>query len=165
MSDEILHDPEVITDQVPLPKRDSTAVRRSEGEAERLRQTAFDSAPHWQARALQPFSVSRETLFLQLRVAAGAPPLYAAMADIEAWYPDAVRLAWLCTHAPADWQELRARPLELQAAIDQWADTAIDSRRDKADLVLLTLRLWNDSQINAHEPSPDPAGKDREPGN
>ncbi len=162
---EILHDPEIITDQVPLPKRDSTSVRRGESDAERQRQTAFDSAPHWQGRALEPFSVSRETLFLQLRVAAGAPPLFAAMADAEAWYADAVRIAWLCSHRPEAWQELRARPLELQAAIDAWADAAIDSRRDKVDLVLLTLRLWNESQINAHEPSPDPAGKDREPGN
>lgn len=162
---EILHDPEVISDQVPLPKRDSTAVRRGEGEAARHRQTAFDSSPYWQGQPLQPFSVSRETLFLQLRVAAGAPPLYTAMADAEAWYADAVRIAWLCTHLPADWQELRARPLELQAAIDEWADTAIESARDKVDLVLLTLRLWNESQVNAHEPAPDPAGKDREPGN
>jgi hypothetical protein len=162
---EILHDPEVITDQVPLPKRDSAAVRRGEGDAEKLRQTAFDSAPHWQGKPLDPFSVSRETLFLELRVAAGAPPLQLAMADAQTWYADAVRILWLCTHRPSAWQELRASPLSLQAVIDEWADELLDSRRDKEDIVLLTLRIWNQSQINAHEPAPDPAGKDREPGN
>lgn len=165
MSQEILHDPEILTEKVPLPARDGPAVHRGEQAAEQRRQTAFDSVPHWQGQPLHPFSVSRETLFLQLRTAAGAPPLMAAMIDREAWYADAVRMLWLCSHLPDDWAQLRTEPVFLQSAIDQWADQHLHSGRHKTDLVLLTLKIWNDSQATAHVPAADPVGKDREPGN
>lgn len=163
---QILGDPEEIREQVvrpvPLGRADLTAAAATD---EKKRQAAFDSANHWKGRPLHPFSISRETLFLQLRCAAGAPGIYAAMIDGEAWYGDAVRLLWLCLHTADDWDPLRAEPLKLQRHIDDWADATLD-RGAKTDLVLLTIALWNASQINAHEPVPGDAAEGRlEPGN
>ncbi len=162
----LLDDPEEIREQVVRPVAPS---RPDFGEAaaadDKKRQAAFDSAPHWKGRPLHPFSISRETLFLQLRCAAGAPGIYQAMIDGEAWYGDAVRILWLCLHTADDWDPLRAEPLKLQRHIDAWADTALQ-RGEKTDLILLTIGIWNASQINAHEPVPGDAAEGRlEPGN
>jgi hypothetical protein len=162
----ILGDPEEIRETVARPtpagRADLTAAAATD---EHKRQAAFDAVPHWQGSPLKPFSISRETLFLQLRHAAGAPGLYSAMLDGEAWFGDAVRILWLCLHGPDDWDSLRGQPLDLQRAIDAWADETIP-RGSKADIVLLTIRLWNESQVNAHEPVPGDAAEGRqEPGN
>lgn len=163
---QILGDPEEIREHVVRPtapgRADLTAAAATD---EQKRQAAFDGSFHWQGRPLHPFSISRETLFLQLRCAAGAPGIYSAMIDGEAWYGDGVRLLWLCLHTADDWDPLRGEPLRLQRAIDDWADATLP-RGAKTDLTLLTIQLWNASQLNAHEPVPgDPAEGRTEPGN
>ena len=162
---QILGDPEELRDQIardPDSGRDHIAAATSD---ERKRQTAFDSEFQWRGRPLRPFSISRETLFLQLRAAAGAPGLYQAMLDGEAWFGDAVRLLWLCSHPPEAWRDLRAEPLRMQEAIDAWADATLP-RGAKTEIILLTIGIWNASQINAHEPvAGDPAERRTEPGN
>lgn len=162
---QILGDPEEIRQSIQLPPLGNATFDRQEGDAEKRRQQAFDSVPHWKGRPLEPFSISREALFVQLRTAAGAAPFQTVLQDGEAWYADAIRLLWICSHTPEAWEDLRGEPLRLQSVIDRWADANLDSRRDKHDLVLLTLRLWNESQVNMHVPAADPDGKDREPGN
>ena len=165
MSTHILGDPEEIRETLPPSARPVRSDPAAAATDERKRQAAFDADGTWQGRPLNPFSISRETLFLQLRTAAGAPGIYQAMMDGEAWFGDAVRILWLCLHGPADWRDLRGEPIRLQEAIDAWADEHIP-RGAKPDLVMLTIRLWNDSQINAHEPVPgDAIGEARDPGN
>jgi len=161
----ILGDPEEIGGSVaPVPRRDA-ADDAAEQQAEERRQRAFDAVPHWRGQKLEPFSVSRESLFLQLRTSAGAPGLYEAMRDGVAWFGDAIRMLWLCTHVPADWEELRATPLKLQGAIDAWADAEL-ARVDRMELCIMTMRIWNQAQANAHVPvSGEPSGRTADAGN
>ena len=165
MNPQILGDPEEIRETLPPSARPARSDPAAAATDEQKRQAAFDGVHRWEGRPLHPFSISRETLFLQLRCAVGAPGIYQAMIDGEAWFGDAIRILWLCLHGPDDWDPLRGEPLRLQRAIEAWADDHLP-RGAKADLVLLTIRVWNDSQINAHEPVPgDAIGEARDPGN
>lgn len=162
----ILGDPEVIHESVPAaPQRDPRADRDADQAGDARRQAAFDAEFTWRGRKLEPFSISREVLFLQLRVAVGAPPIFAAARDGEGWLPDAMRILWLCHHGPDDWGPLRAEPQRLQEAIERWAEDHI-ARAERVALWGLTLRIWNASQENAHEPVSDTVtGKAPDAGN
>lgn len=80
--------PRIIDDSVPDPAAEAT------------REAAFDAAPSWHGRPLLPFSSSRKSLFLQHRLAMGAPELSKCMRDLDAFFADAVRLIFLCSYAP-----------------------------------------------------------------
>ena len=71
---------------------------------------------------LHPFNSSREALFSQFRLTVGAPPLQVCLDSVDGFLADAYRLLWFCSHTPADWADLRCKPVMLQAVIDQWAD-------------------------------------------
>ena len=69
--------------------------------AQTAREDAFTSEePTWQGQPLHPYSSGRESLFTQLRAAAGAPPLREAIADTDSFFPDAIRVIYLCSHTP-----------------------------------------------------------------
>lgn len=162
----ILGDPEVIQEIVPAaPRRDAAADQAQDQAGTERRQAAFDAEFRWRGKTLHGFSISREVLFLQLRVAVGAAPIYAAARDGEGWLPDAMRILWLCCHGPEDWGPLRAEPQRLQEEIERWAESNI-TRAERVTLWGLTLRIWNASQENAHEAvSGDASGKAPDSGN
>jgi hypothetical protein len=161
---EILGDPEVLHETVALPGRAAPEIQSAERHAAERRAEAFSAVPHWAGKKLHPLSVSRETLFLELRAAMGAPNIYRVMQDGEAWWPDAVRLLWICSHLPEAWEDLRPEPARLQGVIDAWADETLRGE-DKVPASLVTLRLWNQAQENIAEPAPVPGGKAADLGN
>lgn len=125
-------------------------------EAERKRAEVFSFEPYWKEQPLEAFSVSRETLFLQIREANGAPELYSCARSKDSWYPDAVRILYLCLHTPKDWGMYRGDLRAFQEMlIDPWADANLQSGRDKVDLDVLTFKIWNASQELRAEPLPD----------
>jgi len=136
-------------------EKPGAAAEAAPGDEER-RQEAFDFVPMWKGQALEAWSVSRETLFLQLRHANGAAPFYACARDRESFYPDAVRILFLCLHTPEDWRAYRGNLVAFQEElIDPWADEFLQSGADKLALVVLALKVWNASQENQAEPMPD----------
>lgn len=120
---------------------------------ERRRQAAFDADFHWREQPLHGFSVSREALFGQLRLAMGAPPLRVCLADADAFASDAQRILFLCATPPELWNRLRADMAVLQSAVDTWADQNI-SKTEKLPAETLAMKIWLAAQENRHEPAP-----------
>lgn len=121
--------------------------------AEQRRQAAFDSEFHWRDQPLHGFTVSREALFGQLRLAMGAPPLRFCLADPDAFAADAQRILYLCANPPEIWNRLRADMPTLQTAADEWADSNI-LVAEKLPAETLAMRIWLAAQENRHEPAP-----------
>ena len=124
-----------------------------EARDEKERQQAFDSAFAWHGRELLPFSSSRYGLFAQHRLAVGAPDLQKCLDDLDAFFPDACRLLWLCSHPPEAWSRLRCEPELLQQEIDRWSDENIACHESGA-AVLLAFRVYAASRVNEHETAP-----------
>ena len=131
---------------------------------EREREAAFDAVFRWRGRELLPFSSSRKSLFLQLRLAMGAPDLTACLRDLDAFLGDAARILFLCSHAPEDrlaggqapgWGQLRANPAALQAEIDRWTDENIPGGSE-SEAVVTGYRIYAAAGRNRHEPAPGP---------
>jgi hypothetical protein len=123
---------------------------------EERRQEAFESEYFWREQALHGFSVSREGLFGQLRLAMGAPALRLCLADPDAFAADAQRILFLCAHPPEVWNRLRADMATLQSAVDAWTDKNI-SVSEKLSSETLAMRIWLAAQENRHEPAPTSA--------
>ncbi len=161
----VLADPELMESTSRPVERVTAKDREAEAAAEKRRQAAFDAEFSFRGVKLEPFSISREMVFLQLRTALGAPELGKAMENTISWWPDGVRLLWLCSHVPEDWELLRGEPLRLNGAIEEWAESqglrAVipDVRYEVAEV---TLKLWNAAQENIHVPA---GGRGKEPGN
>ena len=119
----------------------------------RERQAAFDAEFVWDDKPLFAYTSSRDSLFLQLRVSMGAPSLEAVMRDIDAFQADAIRILWLCHHAPDDWAQLRMSPHKLQARIDEWGDTHIP-RHKAPEAVALAINIYAAAFRNRHAPAP-----------
>lgn len=132
----------------PKPARETV-----DPEHELRRQEAFDEEPTWRGEPLHGFSVSREALFGQMRLAMGAPALSLCLADPDAFAADAQRILYLCAHPPEVWNRLRGDMATLQSAVDQWADENI-SKDEKLLAETLTMRMWLSAQENRHEPAP-----------
>lgn len=154
-----IHDAEeasVSTAGMPsMPRRD----RADDGDLQ-SRQGAFDTEFFWKDAAgtqvpLQAFGSGRESLWLQLRNAVGAPGLAFVMNDIDAFFADACRILFLCLHRPEEFRHLRGNPGEFQEAIEEWTDRAIPRGSNlRLDATLLALRIVNQSNVNRHEPAP-----------
>ena len=132
----------------PKPKLDS-----ADPADESRRQDAFDAEFTWRGGELHGFSVSREAIFGQLRLAMGAPPLRFCLADPDAFAGDAQRILYLCAHPPEIWNRLRTDMVNLQSAVDAWADENI-SISEKLAAETLAMRIWLAAQENRHEPAP-----------
>lgn len=132
----------------PAPRIDSEDPAH-----ETQRQAAFDSAFEWRGKELHPFSISRESLFHQLRLAIGAPVWDSCIEDTYAFTADAARILWLCAHTPKDWSLLRCSPAVHQNAIDEWTEANI-SPRETAAARLLAMDILVAAARNAHEAAP-----------
>lgn len=117
----------------------------------KARQEAFESEFFWNGELLEPYSISREALWLSQRLAVGAPPLSQCLADHDAFLGDALRILWLCSRKPGDWSRLRADPFAMQAAIDEWADENV---RDPLAASTQAMRMYAASIENQHEAAP-----------
>lgn len=120
---------------------------------ERRRQEAYDAEFSWRGEPLHGFSVSREALFGQLRLAMGAPPLRFCLADPDAFAADAQRILFLCATPPEIWNRLRADMAALQTAVDAWADENIECS-EKLAAETMAMKIWLAAQENRHEPAP-----------
>jgi hypothetical protein len=120
---------------------------------EKRRQEAYEADFSWRGEQLLGFSVSREALFGQLRLAMGAPPLSRCMADPDAFQSDAQRILFLCSHPPEILNRLRGDMAQLQTAVDSWADENL-SAGDKLEAETITMKIWLAAQENRHEPAP-----------
>lgn len=81
--------------------------------------------PEWMGKPLEPYSSGRESLFVQIRAAAGAPPLRETIRTTDDFFPDAIRILYLCSHTPENWREHRRDPARWLEHIEDWADGAI----------------------------------------
>jgi hypothetical protein len=135
----------------PAPARPQ--LDRADPAGESRRQGAFDAEFVWREVPLQGFSVSREALFGQLRLAMGAPPLRFCLADPDAFAADAQRILFLCSHPPEVFNRLRADMAMLQSGVDEWADANI-SVAEKLTAETMAMQIWLAAQENRHEPAP-----------
>lgn len=126
---------------------------RADPAGEARRQGAFDAEFSWRDQPLLGFSVSREALFGQLRLAMGAPPLRFCLADPDAFAADAQRILFLCSHPPEIFNRLRSDMATLQSAVDEWADAHV-SIPEKLAAETLAMQIWLAAQENRHEPAP-----------
>lgn len=142
------------------PVRQRTGVRKVSStppvdpaiaEAEKARKEAFDAVHRWRGKVLLPFTISRESLFYSLRVHAGAPPLSSVAKSASAFLGDALRILFLCSHAPEEWEHVRDEPVMFLRAIDAWADKNV-SRSEMATAVKVSLRIFNDADSNRADP-------------
>lgn len=139
----------------PAPRFEKGGVDADETRHYEERQAAFDADFAYRGRPLEPFSISRQSLFLQHRLAMGAPDLHACVNDLDAFFADACRILWLCSHTPEDWGILRSSPAALQGAIDLWSDKNITSA-EVPEVTMLGVRIYSASRKNEHEPAPGP---------
>lgn len=137
----------------PAPPRESGPILDDSEDG--TRETAFDAEFTWRGRQLQPFSIERYTAFVSLRTAMGAPSLSAAFRDGLGFYPDAIRILWICTVTPDIISALRQFPQDMEAAALAWAETHAPIHLSR-DAAMLGIRIWN----AAHDNKPDP----RQPG-
>lgn len=152
-----LESPEVAEESgraAPKPPK-APKMEREDPEDVKRRQAAFDSTYVWDEGELFPFSISRESLFAQLRLAMGAPPLGMCLGDQDAFLAEAMRILYLCCHEPRVWQRLRVDPLMLQERIDAWAEANIAPHR-YGEVTVLAMRIYADAHENRHEPAPLP---------
>lgn len=141
----------------PAPRAPHTTAHEDSPAHEAARQAAFDSVFEWHGQRLQPFSSSREALFAQHRLSMGAPDLQRCLDDLDAFFADAARILWLCSHTEADWGILRCSPPQLQAAIDRWTDEHIPGH-ESAAATMIGFRIYAASLKNQHT-TVAPAGK------
>ncbi len=131
----------------PAPTIPSTTT----DQAEEAREEAFTEEFTWNGKKLQPFSVDRYCAFVSQRVAMGAPTLYRAIMDGSGFYPDALRILWLCSNKSSEISHLSRHPEAMQQEIMAWAEQ--HAPLDLAgDIVTLGLRIYNSSQLNRHTP-------------
>ncbi|MFT3991057.1 MAG: hypothetical protein QM680_06560 [Luteolibacter sp.] len=136
-----------------LTVEDPELNQRQEAE-EKQREEAFYSEFMWKGKELQPFSSGRESLFHQIRLAAGAPDFASVLDDVDAFLADAIRILYLCSCEPQDWRHLRSTPLLWQEEIENWGDFFVPNN-EKAQAVLLAMQILEKAYLNRHEPAPE----------
>lgn len=142
--------PELAPESTPDDLPPAPAIQKDPGaaddsEAERV--AAFDSLAEWNGQELDAWTFGRESLFYQHRAAVGAPDIETALSDLDAFLADAARILWLCAHEPGDFRHLRAQPVLMQEAIDEWAETHIPRGRRSA-ATTIALVIFNDAAAN-----------------
>jgi hypothetical protein len=122
--------------------------------AAKARAEAENAVYKWRDKVLpHPFTISRETLFYSLRVHAGAPSFGQLMTNQMAFLGDALRILFLCSHAPEEFDHYRSEPAAFLAAIEAWGDANV-TREENVALVTLGWKIFNDSTITAAVPVP-----------
>ena len=117
------------------------------------RDAAFDAEHEWNGVALFPFSIDRESLFAQQRLAMGAPPIMTVVNDFDGFLADAMRILFVCSHKAEDFRPLRRDALVFQEAIEDWANRNIP-RAKRGEAIVLAMNIYADSVATAHEPVP-----------
>lgn len=148
----------------PLTVIEDPAIQAAADHDQEAREAAFLAVPEWHGVPLVPFSSGRESLFSMLRYLAVAPALETVVDDADAFFPDAIRILYLCSHQPEDWRALRRDPLLWQERIEAWADAAIPLHQ-KGEALLLAMQILGDAYRNRHEPMADSHGHEKALGN
>jgi hypothetical protein len=111
------------------------------------RAAAHHLAQSWNDQPLHKFSLTRKRLLLEMRAAAGAPPI----GRMEALLGDALRWLWLCQLPDAQVEALQSGaglpltrdvplPARMQIACDRWADA--QAQLDQGEVVQLFIDAW-----------------------
>jgi hypothetical protein len=129
----------------PVPAADEEAAAIQE------RDDAFSEAPVWNGKLLEPFTIERYLIFLSQRTSLGAPRLYQAMSDGNAFYPDALRILWLCSHDSSTIQLLRTDPEDMQNVMEKWAEENAPLHLT-AQAVTVAIRIHNAARTNRADP-------------
>ena len=138
------------------------------------RQKAFSARFQFAGQALQPFSITRERLLLDIRSASGA----GEFGRMDSLFGDGLRFVWLCLHdgeqlerfqSGAGLPGLSSWPLyrRFQMAIDRWTDQNSELvRKHRDDIVDTFLDAWKANQITHAVPeTSDHNAEDDEAGN
>lgn len=118
---------------------DDTADLALEDDALRQRSAAYDAAFEWQGRPLQPYSITRESLYYLLRP---PTPLQTAMRRPETFLADALIVLYLCSHTSEQWQSFRDDLPRFHAAVEAWADAHVPSSLG-VEAISLSLKIIN----------------------
>jgi len=172
--------PDSLADSVATSRRRQTSQRRRRITEDipdpdlaghiKEREKAYAAVHQWNGKPLQPFSIGRESIFFELRAAAGAPRLSAVQHEPIAFLGDAMRILFLCSHEPEAWDHLRGQPVMFLRAVEQWAEGNDSWRLDQAPstkhqapritrdqqlkAVRVALQIMNDAGTNRAEPAP-----------
>jgi hypothetical protein len=133
------------------------ALAQQEKVAEKRREEAFSAEPMWNGRPLI-WSISRESLFYAQRHAVGARDISEVIADIDAFFADAIRILWLCTHTPDDWRGLRTDLMGWQETMEKWADENITTKQ-KSSAVLTAWKILENTWEVTHETAKEPGAR------
>jgi len=136
-----------------LPPAPPALTIHDDTDAETAREEAFSAEFFWDGQQLEPLSLERYNVFVSQRLAMAAPALGIAIKDGAGFFPDALRLLWLCSH-PADvLQRLRRDPDAMQAAIEAWAAAAAPLSRCE-EIIGIGLAIFNSAFESRHEARP-----------
>lgn len=114
------------------------------------REAAFDAEFFWNGNLLHSFSIDRFGLFVSHRCSMGAPKLHSAMADGNAFYPDALRILWLCSVEPLTLSLLRRDPEAMEKAITDWAAENVPISR-AGEACGVAMEIFTAAHENKHE--------------
>jgi hypothetical protein len=103
------------------------------------RTTAYDATFAWQGSPLQPYSITRESLYYLLRP---PTPLQTAMQRPETFLADALILLYLCSHTSDQWQSFRDDLPRFHREIETWADAHVPSSLG-VEAIGLALKIIN----------------------
>lgn len=117
------------------------------------RQDAYEGGFTWRDKKLEPFSSSRDSLFVRVRRLMGAPDLIKVYQNLELFVGDAHLILFLCSHSL---RELIPLMRDLDGMLEEvmaWADINV-TKADASEAALLAMRILNDSRINGAEAVP-----------
>lgn len=125
---------------------------------EAAREESFSADFFWNDELLQPFSLERYNIFVTQRSAMAAPSLGRALQDGAAFFPDALRILWLCSQPSHVLSALRSQPEAMQARIEKWAEDHAPVHRSN-DIIPLGVNIFNSAFDNRHETIPSRAAR------
>lgn len=132
-------------------------------EGAKRREDAYHALYEWppgsEAKPLT-WSLRRESLWHHLRITLGFPSLQIVVErpEFSALLGDAMIILYLGAHQPAVYEDYRAKPAVLHAAIEEWAETAIPMAL-RVDAVRLARRIIFDVLDSIPEAVKSAAGK------
>jgi hypothetical protein len=141
-----------------LPPAPVNLTIHEDTEAESAREESFSAEFHWNDQLLQPLSLERYNVFVSQRLAMAAPTLGQALKDGAAFFPDALRLLWLCSQPSAVISRLRANPAAMQDAIEGWAAEHAPVHRS-GEILDLGINLFNSAFESRHESRASRSGR------
>ena len=99
---------------------------------------------HWETYALEEYTGAREGLFHRLCEADVPLPPLKELQNLDAFFPAAVKLLYLCSHKPEEFRDLRGDTGRFLEAIDAWGNVNVP-REKRGEAVTLALRIHNDA--------------------